>query len=138
MQQKCNHFCVALVFLSFALPGVAQDIEPRRCTPLPVGMNVLGAGFVLTSGDIRLDPVLELEDLTVDTETAVVSYQHAFDLAGQSTRFDVRQPFQDARWEGFLAADPASAKRQGSSDPRFRFSVNFVRAPALNGKQFRA
>ena len=70
----------APVFLSFTVPGFAQDIEPRRWTPLPIGMNVLGAGVIFTDGDIALDPVLELEDVTVNVKTAIVSFLHAFDL----------------------------------------------------------
>jgi hypothetical protein len=127
-----------LVFLSFTGAGFAQDIEPRRWTPLPVGMNVLGAGVVYTDGDIALDPVLELEDVTVDVKTAIVSFLHAFDLWGQSARFDARLPYKDARWEGLLAGEPAAAERKGLGDPRVRLSVNFLGAPALNGKELQA
>jgi hypothetical protein len=126
----------ALVFLSFTVPGLAQDIESRRLTPLPVGTNVLGAGVIHTDGDIAFDPVLELEDVTVDVKTAVVSFLHAFDLWGQSARFDARLPHKDARWEGLLAGEPASAERRDPGDPRVRLSVNFLGAPALKGKEF--
>jgi len=128
----------ALLFLSFMGPGFSQDIEPRRWTPLPVGMNVLGVGVIHTDGDISLDPVLELEDVSVDIDTAIVSYLHAFELVGQSARFDVRLPLQDARWEGLLAGESASTQRTGVADPRVRLSVNFLGAPALKGKEFRA
>lgn len=138
MPQQRTRIGIALAVLSFTGLGVAQDIEPRRWTPLPVGMNVLGAGVVHTDGDIALDPVLELEDVTVDVETLVVSYLHAFDLAGQSARFDVRLPYQDARWEGLLAGERASTERHGLADPRVRLSVNFVGAPALKGEEFLA
>jgi len=126
----------ALGFLLFTVPGFAQDIEPRRWTPLPVGMNVLGAGVIHTDADIALDPVLELEDVTADVKTVIVSFLHAFDLWGQSARFDARLPYQDARWEGLLAGEPAAAERRGPGDPRVRLSVNFLGAPALKGKEF--
>ena len=128
----------ALLSLLFVVPGLAQDIEPRRWTPLPVGMNILGAGIVHTYGDIAFDPVLELDDVTVDVETVIVSFLHAFNLAGQSARFDVRLPYQDARWEGLLSGERASTERHGLADPRLRLSVNFVGAPALKGKEFQA
>lgn len=138
MPQQRTRFGIALALLSFTGLGVAQDIEPRRWTPLPVGMNVLGAGVIHTDGDIALDPVLELEDVTVDVKTAIVSFLHAFDLAGQSARFDVRLPYQDARWEGLLDGERASTERHGLADPRVRLSVNFVGAPALKGEEFQA
>jgi len=119
-------------------PVPAQDIEPRRWTPLPVGMNVLGAGAVYTDGDIAIDPVLELEDVTVEAKTVITSYLRAFDLAGQSARFDVRVPYKDARWEGLLAGERASTERRGLADPRLRLSVNFIGAPALKGKAYQA
>ena len=72
---------VIVLCCSFAGSGIAQDIEPRRWTPLPVGMNVFGVGIIYTEGDIAFDPVLELEDVTVEQKMAVVSYLRAFDLS---------------------------------------------------------
>jgi hypothetical protein len=124
--------------LLFSGPVAAQDIEPRRWTHLPVGMNVLGAGGIYTDGDISTDPVLELEDVTVEAKTVIASYLHVFDLAGQSARFDLRLPYKDARWEGLLAGERASTERRGFADPRLRLSVNFIGAPALKGKAYKA
>jgi hypothetical protein len=126
----------ALAGILFSGLSIAQDIEPRRWTPLPVGMNVLGAGIVYTEGDIAFDPVLELEDVTVEQTMAVVSYQHAFGLLGKSARFDVRLPYKDARWEGLQRGVPGSVDRRGPGDPRLRLSVNFIGAPALKGKAY--
>jgi hypothetical protein len=127
-----------LLMLLFSGPVAAQDIEPRRWTHLPVGMNVLGAGGIYTDGDISTDPVLELEDVTVEAKTVIASYLHVFDLAGQSARFDLRLPYKDARWEGLLAGERASTERRGFADPRLRLSVNFIGAPALKGKAYKA
>jgi hypothetical protein len=124
--------------LSLTGPALAQDIEPRRWTHLPVGMNVLGVGAVYTDGDIAFDPVLEIEDATVEAKTVITSYLHAFDLLGKSARFDVRLPVKDARWEGLLAGESASTQRSGLADPRLRLSINFIGAPALKGKQYQA
>jgi hypothetical protein len=129
-------FLVAAAALSFAVYGFAQDIEPRRWTPLPLGLNVLGMGVVYTEGDIAFDPVLELEDVTVEQTMGVVSYQHAFGLAGKSARFDVRLPYKDSQWEGRLRDVPGTADRKGPGDPRLRLSVNFIGAPALEGKAY--
>ena len=128
----------ALLFLSFTVPGFAADIEPRRWTPLPASMNILGAAVLHTDGDIAFDPVLELDDVTVDVKTTLVSFVHAFDLLGQSARFDALLPYKDARWKGLLAGKPASVTRRGLGDPRVRLSVNLLGAPALKGKEFQA
>jgi len=101
-------------------------------------MNILGVGVIHTDGDIAFDPTLQLENVTVEVKTALVSFLHSFELLGQSARVDVRIPFKDAKWEGLLAGVPASTERKGMGDPRLRLSVNFLGAPALRGKEFNA
>jgi hypothetical protein len=44
-----------LLFLSGATP--AQDIEPRRCAPLPVDLTVVGIGTIRGEGTIAFDPI---------------------------------------------------------------------------------
>ncbi|MEN8108271.1 MAG: transporter [Pseudomonadota bacterium] len=138
MRRRFTRIGTTLALLSFTGLGFAQDIEPRRWTPLPIGMNILGVGAVHTDGDIALDPVLELEDVTVEVETIALTFLHSFELLGKSARFDVRLPYKDARWEGLLAGEPASTERKGMGDPRLRLSVNFLGAPALKGRKFQA
>jgi len=41
---------------------------------MPVGINVLGAAYAFSTGDIAFDPVMQIEDATVDMHTLVVSY----------------------------------------------------------------
>ena len=53
-------------------------------------MNILGVGVVHTDGDIALDPVLKLENVTVEVKTALVSFLHSFDLLGQSAQLSVQ------------------------------------------------
>ena len=129
---------LALIGLSVAAPAPAQDIEPRRWTPLPVGLNVISAGLSYDQGNIAFDPALQIEDATIEVKSAVVSYLHAFDLFGKSARVHVVLPYLDARWEGMLNGLAASTERSGFGDPRVRLSVNFLGAPALSGKEYQA
>jgi hypothetical protein len=130
--------CAALSLLPLAGPLAAEDIEPRRWTPLPVGTTVVGAGAVLSEGDVAFDPVLKVEDATVKATTTLVSVVHAFSLLGKTARFDVRLPHQHARWEGLLDGEPRTVDRRGLADPRLRLSVNLLGSPALRGKAFGA
>jgi hypothetical protein len=116
--------------------AVAQDIEPRRWTHLPVGTNVLGVGYLYTTGDIGTDPVSRLQDVDLELHTAVVSYNHYFPLFEKTARLDVQLPFQSGHWEGLVDGVPAAASRDGLADPRIRLSVNFAGAPALRGQEF--
>jgi len=115
----------------------AQDVEPRRWTALPVGLNVIGFGYLYTTGDIAFDPVLQIEDATVDMQTVIASYARSFGLFGRSARVDVVIPWQHGYWEGLLEGEPADTTRVGFSDPKFRLSVNLYGAPALDAQEFK-
>jgi len=115
----------------------AQELEPRRWSHLPVDTNYLGVGYVRTEGDIFLDPVLELEEGTIELDSLIATYIRTFNWSGKTARVDVHLPLQSARWEGLLAGEPASVEREGMGDPRIRLSVNFLGAPALKGQDYR-
>lgn len=128
---------VGLIWLASVCAAQAQELEPRRWSHVPIDTNYFGLAYASTRGDIFLDPVLRVEDGTVAVNSVVASYLRSFDLAGKTARFDVRIPYQQARWEGLLDGEPASVEREGLGDPRFRLSVNFFGAPALKGEEYR-
>ena len=127
---------VLLLVLFNAGPAQAQDLEPRRWSHLPVGLNVIGAGLGTSSGEIFIDPVLLIEDVTFDLHVAGLSYVHSFGLFSKSARIDVTIPYASGRWEGYVDGVYTSVRRRGMVDPRVRFSVNLYGAPALKGKEF--
>jgi hypothetical protein len=57
---------IPLLLLAGVMMNVAQaqDLEPRRWSHLPTGLNVIGIGTGWTDGDILFDPVLLIEDAT--------------------------------------------------------------------------
>ena len=126
------------VWLSSIPTAWSQELEPRRWSHVPVDSNYFSLAYAKTDGDIFFDPVLKIEDGTVAQHTAIASYLRSFDFFGKTARFDIRLPYQFARWEGLLDGKPASVKREGPGDPRLRLSVNFLGAPALKGEAFRA
>ena len=58
--------------------GTAQDIEPRRWGPIPLGTNVLGAGYSYTSGDVFFDPLLQAEDVKIKAHSLAGFIRTAF------------------------------------------------------------
>jgi hypothetical protein len=133
-----RHIVATLSMLVLAGGVAANDVEPRRWTPLPIGTTVVGLGLIRGEGDVAFDPLLRLTDATVETTTTELSVVHAFDLFGQTARFDVRVPQQHALWEGLLDGAPRTRDVRGLADPRLRLSVNFIGAPALSGTEFQA
>jgi len=121
-----------------ALPCLAQDIESRRWSHLPIGANFGGLGYGFSTGDITFNPVLRIEDGQFDLHTAAIQYIHSFELFGKSARFDLAQAYQTGTWEGRLNGAPASVDREGWADSTLRFAVNLIGAPPLSGKEFAA
>ena len=124
-------FLTLLVLLSQAN---AQDLEPRRWTPLPAGINVVGAGYVGLEGDVFFNPVLEIRDADVSGHVVGVSYVRSFAIASKLARFDVTVPWQNMRWSGLLDGVPATAERVGLADPVLRLSVLLAGASATGNK----
>lgn len=119
-----------------AVSSHAQDIEPRRWSHLPIGGNFLGGAYAYTTGDIFLDPVLQIEDAQFDLQTAAAKYIRSFELLGKSARIDFIQAYQSGYWSGMLNGQPAAVERDGWSDTTLRFAVNLLGAPPLSGKEF--
>ncbi len=132
------YFTLFIYVLSlFSSKAYAQDIEPRRWTPLPLKTNIIGVGYGYTNGKIFFDPVIDVEDASVEGSAFVVQYVRPFKLGKKLARVDVQLPYTIARWEGLLGGAPASVKRSGFADPRLRLSVNFIGPSAMEAKELR-
>jgi hypothetical protein len=111
-------------------------LQPRRWGHLPTNTNFAGAGYAYTSGDVAFDPVLLVDDVTVEVHTLPLKYIRSFELAGKSARIDWVQAYQDAEWKGLLEGAPARVTRSGLSDMLLRFAVNVIGAPPLSGAEY--
>lgn len=119
-----------------ALPCHAQDIEPRRWSHLPLDTNFLGVGYAYTTGDIFLNPVLQIEDGKFDLNTYSLKYIRSFELFDRSARIDITQNYESGDWSGIRAGQPVSTARDGWADTTVRFAINLLGAPPLAGKEF--
>jgi len=43
----------------------AQELEPRKYTNLPVGVNFVGAGYAYTAGGVSFDPSIPLDNANI-------------------------------------------------------------------------
>lgn len=115
--------------------GFTQDIEPRRWSSIPLGVNVIAAGYAYTSGDVFFDPVLGAEDVIYTGNGFVAGYVRPFRLGNKLARVDVLLPFSFSRWEGLLDGVAESANRTGFADPRVRLSLNLTGPPPTGPKE---
>jgi hypothetical protein len=125
-----------LIGLVMAERVSAQDLEPRRWSHLPTGLNLVGVGYVYAEADVFFSPVLRITDGTSRINLIGLTAIHTFDLAGKSARFSMLLPTVSGRWEGNVDDEFQIIHRRGIGDPRLRLSVNLYGAPALEGSQF--
>jgi hypothetical protein len=130
-------FVILSVLLLISTIIVAQDIEPRRWTNLPLGVQAAGVGYVYSFGNVFFDPLLEVKDATVTAHTVVFSYVYPFRIGEKFARVDLFIPFSNALWEGLLQGEAVSAHRIGLVDPRVRISYHILGPTALNLKELR-
>ncbi|MFY9941706.1 MAG: transporter [Desulfobacterales bacterium] len=124
------------LFLPFAYPCFAEELEPRRWSHLPIDTNFTGAGYAYTKADISFDPVLKLEDGQVNLHTWAAKYIRTFSLFDKTARVDLLQAYQDGRWKGLLDGVPTTVKRSGWTDTFVRFAINLYGAPPLHGPEY--
>ena len=112
----------------------SQDIEPRRWTPMPLGVHVIGLGYGFQSGTLYFDPALQVRDASVDVNVIALQYFQPIKLGNKLARLDVLIPYSSASWEGLLAGNPTTVNRTGMVDPRLRLSINIIGPDATDRK----
>ena len=75
-------------------PLSAQEIEIRRWNHLPIDGNFVTANFGRTDGGIAVDPVLRLDDVSVEMDTWLLGYIRTFELFDRTARVEIRQAWQ--------------------------------------------
>lgn len=126
---------ITSAFILFKFLCYAQDLEPRRWTSLPTGIQVLGIGYANTSGEIFFDPVMQVEDASFNANTFILQYVRPFKFGNKLARVDIYLPYSIANWEGLLAGIPTTVNRSGFADPRLRLSINIIGPKALDPKE---
>jgi hypothetical protein len=114
----------------------AQELEPRRWSHLPTGINFAALGYAYTDGNIFLDPALLVEGAQAEIHSLGVGYVRTFGWLNRSARLDFKLPLSDGYWEGVIDGEPASTDRQGVGDPRLRFAMNLYGSPAQTVAEF--
>jgi hypothetical protein len=132
------HICLLLIVVSILNnPVYSQELEPRSLTNLPIGTNFVGAGYGYASGSVLLDPALPLDDLDAKLNTFFAAYVHSFNFFGLSAKVDAIVPFATGDWSYNYKGVDESDLSNGFGDARFRFSFNFVGAPALHPEKYK-
>lgn len=122
--------------LSHASFCVAQDLEPRSYSNIPIGMNFLVVGAAHSGGEISPAPGAPIENADLIINAAVIGYAHTFALAGRSSKLDMTASRICYKGSADFQGQTVSADRCGYGDPNIRLSWNFYGAPALKPQNF--
>jgi hypothetical protein len=123
--------------LAASFAARAVDSEPRSYSNTPVGVNFLIVAYARSKGGLNFDSATQITDPKLKVDTAILAYARALDLWGMSGKFDAIVPYSWLEGTAQYRGEPVVRKVDGQLDPRFRLSVNFYGAPALELKDFR-
>ena len=138
MLHRMNQGGVILgVCLMSAVCAHPQALEPRFYSNAPTGMNFALAGYVFSTGAVTMDPSIEIENGNIDIHSPCVAYARSLGLWGKSAKFDMVFPYTYLSGSATLSGEYVTREVEGFADPQFRFSVNFIGAPALSLEEFR-
>lgn len=125
---------LAIACWLFPTTTLAQDLEPRRWSHLPVGMNTLAVGFAARDAEIYFNPMLGITDGTANMNAWLTRYSYVFDWSGKTARVDGMLPYLSGTWQGLVGGEPGKRTIRSGGDPWLRLTVNFLGAPALSGQ----
>lgn len=114
----------------------AGEIEPRAYVNTPVGVNFLLAGYSYSDGGLSTAASSPIKDAQLSVHTGIVAYARSLDVWGKSGKIDVILPYSQLSGTAKVGGLPRERQVTGANDPRLRFSVNFLGAPALSLEEF--
>jgi hypothetical protein len=127
-----------LVASAAAVPGRAQQLEPRTYSPAPVGANFFGLAYGNSSGNVLVDPSIPVTNVEADISSAGAFYVNTFGLFGRSASIGAALPYTWAEVEGDVGETLEKVTRSGLGDLGLRFMCNIVGGPALSAQEFAA
>ncbi len=127
---------IALAWLLAASAVRAQDIEPRKWSDTPVGVNFLILGYAYTEGGISFDPSLPVSNPHVQTNTGALGFARSLDLWGLSGKFNASVPYSWLSGSADYRGELVQRTVNGFGNPEFELSVNLYGAPAVGMKDF--
>jgi hypothetical protein len=126
-----------LLMLFIPMDVVAQDLEPRTYSNLPIGQNFLVAAYGHSEGEIAPSPSVPIKDVELTVDGYAGGYARSIDMWGESGKIDVLWSRVCMKGEGTVNDVKIKGDRCGTSDPRVRLTYLFYGAPAMDLAQFK-
>lgn len=131
-------YALMVLFASLAsTASLAQELTPRAYWPAPVGTNVFGLGYQLSTGDVLTDPSLPIYGVDSTLNGAALTYQRFFGLFDRTATVQLNLPYAWGRTEGTVEGQFLTRDIDAFSDARIRLAINLRGAPAMDPAAFR-
>ncbi len=137
INQKPKLFFITAIVLMQYLTVRAQDLEPRAYTNIPVGLNFALSGYGFSEGGLLFDPSVPIENAHITVHSSLLAYARSLNIFGKSGKFDMILPYAWLSGDAEYNGDVVTRVVSGLGDPRMRFSVILVGAPALSLAEFK-
>ncbi|GIU32422.1 hypothetical protein TUM4644_32550 [Shewanella colwelliana] len=130
-------YAATMVFIALgSKTTLAQDLEPRSYTNIPIDTNFLALGYLHSDGEVAPSPGSAIEDAQLSIDSVAIGYARTFALAGSSAKFDMAVARSCFEGSANLNGERIEADRCGYTDPIIKLTWNFFGAPALTAKSF--
>jgi hypothetical protein len=116
--------------------ALAQDLEPRLYTNVPVGVNFLGAGYTYSEGNVLFDPTVALENAEIELGGPALGAGRAIRLGPFSGKVDGLVAHVCLDGSADYQGERVTRNVCGLTDARARLTVNFIGAPPLRRQEF--
>ena len=133
-----RHLLVALVWIGFAQPLVAQELSPRFYWPAPEGTKIVFVGYSYSFGDVTTDPSLPIFGVDSKINAGLLGYLQTLSLFGRTSNLLVEVPYVSGATVGTVGDLAARRDVAGLGDIGLTLSVNMLGAPSMNFAEFQA
>lgn len=134
---RFNPLFAAIILLSGFTAVSAQELEPRKYTNLPIGLNFVAAGYAYSAGGVLFDPTIPLDNANIRISGPVLAYVRSIKIGEMSGKINMVLPYAWLSGSADYEGQRVSRVVSGLGDPRLGLTVNFVGAPALSLSDFR-
>jgi hypothetical protein len=128
--------CVTTAILLIGTGASAQELEARAYRPAPIGTTIVIAGFGGSKGGIVFDQAVDVADVEADLKILVSGVGYTFALAGRQARILAVFPMAWGTIAGDVGGQPQAQDLAGLVDPRIKFTIGLLGAPALTPAEF--
>lgn len=131
-----SRYPIGILLLLGATSAVAQELEPRSYTNVPIGQSFLVLGAARSDGNIAPNPSSPLQDADLTIDVGILGLAHTFALGDDSAKVDIALARTCYEGSATFRGEFNEGRRCENLDPKIRLTWNFYGAPAMPLEDF--